>query len=332
MSQNKISEPLSPILQQIELHLNKINNLYLQWSSFLQADISYYEKITKNLQNFSNIITKTMGSKYTNKPLFFQPVGLIFVSISQNFKDFQEKLTQTIIPSLRKFQQSLSSGQKEFLSFQKTQMNLLNKAIFSFYHDIQKIQNCQENEEGINLIGNILNSGPKIHSLYSNTIQSIISFKEAFTNQFHKTELQLKTVFNDENNTILQTNNIISQAFPFPQFQNAIIQSRLSPENETNQLGSMTLALILSLTQLPSPCPILQQSHFSEIPSSCELYGRIWEDYTPSEEKQSYEIEVKKKEIVRIKRADFSDFWNVERDDGVSGFIPNNIIELLKRN
>ena len=78
MSQNKISEPLSPILQQIELHLNKINNLYLQWSSFLQADISYYEKITKNLQNFSNIITKTMGSKYTNKPLFFQPVGLIF--------------------------------------------------------------------------------------------------------------------------------------------------------------------------------------------------------------------------------------------------------------
>ena len=327
MSSSSLSDKESKILNSLHTYLTKVSGLYDFYKSYLNADIAYFENAEKTIKNLTQSLNFRSDPQFTSHPLFEQPSGKCLNDMLDSFDAINVMINLDTLPNLRQKVTELESSKAMFDKKIEENMGILKKSL-QFYHEQTALNSKNKPKEMIDLVETQCSKiGSKQYQNYSIVVSEIDSVEMVINNELTKEDQTLKEVMENEYKFIIGQATRFTKSLPF---MNEFTKVRREFE-DTNSVSYFRY--FISETFLELKCHFTQHKMMSKESAARAwisedemqpFYARVWVDRAPQKDN---ELQVYKKEIVKVTQAGFSDFWIAQNSNIKCGYVPTEILE-----
>ncbi|OHS93919.1 hypothetical protein TRFO_39921 [Tritrichomonas foetus] len=321
----------------IKCAILKIGDYYGKQLQSVNADIDYLNNLCYYGKQIMMILDpKEFSDLPTNEGFRKQPMSLTFSTIHDSMNQAIQYLTNKTLPELERQKSELSNKIKEINNFAESNINILTKIYDSyfthsnhFFHkredsslDLNQVIRCGMTENDEKSLE--ISISRSFHFKYMELFKVVLD-QESMTywhlEMFHKSYLAL---VQDEDDTICAATKEIYACFP-----NIELKEIRNKQNDEENIIRQKSQIAAAFFKLKSFTGTPKLPNIEMVPKIWKenggiFFARVWSDY---DAKNDDEVTLRKKEIVKVTKANLTPFWLVEKADGKVGYAPCTILE-----
>jgi hypothetical protein len=291
----------------------------------LAADLTFCENLLKYAGGTISAFGVVEEPQFRGHAMATEPAGLISTTLRASFRTLQNHLKDRTIPELKeqigvnsKFSQSFNTAVHALIAE-------MRRSLTTFLEKTTKAR-AQLQDSDVSAIAASFDVGMSLHYMYSDLHSKFERIEQKMNTELNKTESILASALKTEDQIIKDVVVRISSGFPF-------FEASTTPQREIRKEGTIPFWQ----TKIASAFFTLRSGEVRpvsypklEVPKDWMtnvvdgFYARVWADFTAEKE---CEIDVQRKEIVKVINGGEFSHWNIERTDGERGFVPCALLQ-----
>lgn len=310
------------IIKQLEKLLNSAANIHDTRKNHINSDVTYLENVSKTISN----LIQSLGFKVENPFLFNTfytlPAGIAFDEMHSTFVDITNNLNNEAIPGLKKCISQLTSSKEKMLKSIQQNMDNLRKNSNKYFENVSGIAKSRETLTLLDNIDNQFITGGQSHAAFMGLLKTISEIEAKTKQDLNEEEALFERIKNTEASIIEKTCQTISNGLPFLQD----IPNKKREYNEVDEVNHWRILILQTYLELKSThtiIPVSQRETAKRNWCTCyqmtPFYARVWEDHPKNSDQ---EIQLYKKETVKVLECDLGDYWLVQKPDESTGLAP----------
>lgn len=313
---NKIKKHFSAISELFEINKNRLN-----------ADVNYFDNSSKIINNLLAVLTVKTETSFNTHTLYKQPVGIAFDKLYTSFTKYNTQITQVSIPSIKKL---VSKTIQMRVTFDKSVEKYLDeiKLIYGQYNEIKTAERKKKAAQSLeDVISSTFVRGAMLHSQQKSIIESMQRIHNNILSSLETMDNFILSITEEEEKIIKETSSYIKSGFPFdPNYKE--LSREFQDKDRVSYFSKLISDTFLELISSEGPPVISKNESAAQKWPTAEkfepFYARVWETYQAV---RPSEVDVSKKELVKVIEAGLIPQWKVEKTNGETGYVPSLILE-----
>ena len=265
-------------------------------------------------------------SQFTSHPLFKQPAGVCLSDMRSSFDEIHKMISLDTLPTLRTHVALIQSNKAQLDKNIEKNIDFLKNSLQT-YHNKTNNNTKSKPSDMLTLVEKQCSPvGSKQYQFYYNVVSEIDSVEILVNNDLddeHKCLIKMKEC---EDKYIIGAATRIQKSLPFMDL--TVVKRVIEDTNSVSYfryfIAETFLELKCHFSQHKMPPKESAARTWITEDEVQPFYARVWVDRAPENKD---ELQVYKKETVKVTQAGFSDYWIVQNTDIKCGYVPTDILE-----